>query len=57
MVKWEKITQTGSDGSWVNVLYRAKVPGGWLVVVGIYGSGGGITFYPDPQHEWDGSSM
>lgn len=36
---------------------RAKVPGGWLVTV----SGGegisGITFYPDPRHEWDGSTL
>jgi len=42
-------------------LYRAKVPGGWLVVVATGGngssSGGGITFYPDAEHKWDGSSM
>lgn len=31
---------------------RAKVPGGWLVA-----SGSGIAFYPDPKHEWDGSSL
>lgn len=30
---------------------RAKVPGGWLVVCGT-----GVTFYPDPGHEWDGAS-
>jgi hypothetical protein len=37
-------------------VYRAKVPGGWLVL----GDGGnglsGVTFYPDPRHEWDGGS-
>lgn len=31
---------------------RAKVRGGWLVVCGT-----GITFYPDPSHEWDGTSV
>jgi len=31
---------------------RAKVPGGWLVA-----SGNGVTFYPDPKHQWDGSSV
>lgn len=31
---------------------RAKVPGGWLVACGT-----GVTFYPDPAHEWDGASL
>jgi hypothetical protein len=31
---------------------RAKVPGGWLVACGT-----GVTFYPDPEHKWDGSSV
>jgi hypothetical protein len=31
---------------------RAKVPGGWLVACGA-----GVTFYPDPRHEWDGASL
>jgi hypothetical protein len=35
-------------------LSRAKVPGGWLVTTG---GGSGIAFYPDPGHEWDGSSL
>ena len=35
-------------------LLRAKVPGGWLIAAG---SGAGLTFYPDPGHEWDGTSM
>jgi hypothetical protein len=44
-------------------LYRAKIPGGWLVLmqkhnVRYRGWGyGGITFVPDPDHEWDGSSI
>jgi hypothetical protein len=35
---------------------RAKIPGGWLVV-STSSSGGGVTFYPDPQHKWDGGSV
>lgn len=31
---------------------RAKVQGGWLLA-----SGAGIAFYPDPAHEWDGTSV
>jgi hypothetical protein len=30
---------------------RTKVPGGWLVRMEV-GDGGGITFVPDPNHEW-----
>jgi len=36
-----------------NDLYRAKVFGGWLVAV----SSGGVTFLPDPDHQWDGNSL
>jgi hypothetical protein len=32
---------------------RAKVPGGWLVAL----AGVSVTFYPDPEHQWDGSSL
>lgn len=39
-------------------IYRTKVPGGWLVVIkGTSGEGVGLTFYPDPNYEWDGSSI
>jgi hypothetical protein len=30
---------------------RAKVPGGWLIRMEV-GDSGGITFVPDPNHEW-----
>jgi len=33
-------------------LYRAKAPGGWLVVL----NGASVTFVPDPGHRWDGGS-
>jgi hypothetical protein len=37
-------------------LSRAKVPGGWLLVSHT-STGVGLTFYPDPQHKWDGKSI
>jgi hypothetical protein len=35
---------------------RAKLPGGWLLL-STSNSGGGVTFYPDPEHKWDGGSL
>ena len=35
---------------------RSKVPGGWLVIV-TSNTGSGATFYPDPEHKWDGGSV
>ena len=32
---------------------RAKIPGGWLVTI----RDEGLTFVPDPKHEWDGGSV
>jgi hypothetical protein len=40
--------------------WRAKVAGGWLVIVsGLGGPSGvrGVAFYPDPDHTWDGGTM
>jgi hypothetical protein len=37
-------------------LSRAKIPGGWLVVI-TSNAGSGLTFYSDPQHHWDGNSL
>jgi hypothetical protein len=34
------------------LVYRAKIPGGWLVSFS-----DGLTFVPDPEHRWDGSSL
>jgi hypothetical protein len=34
-------------------IHRAKIPGGWLVTI----RDEGITFVPDPRHEWDGGSV
>jgi hypothetical protein len=35
-------------------VYRTSVPGGWLVLV-IHNTNG-LTFFPDPEHKWDGGS-
>jgi hypothetical protein len=32
---------------------RAKVPGGWLILI----NGSAATFYPDPNHAWDGKTL
>jgi len=46
---------------WIRIKARAKVPGGWLVRTKGDTSqdspGGGMCFYPDPNHEWDGGTM
>lgn len=39
----------------VYTIARARVPGGWLVYISAVGNG--MTFYPDPNHIWDGGSL
>jgi hypothetical protein len=46
-LQWEKLQS--SDG----VVTRAKVPGGWLVVI----AKAGALFYPDASHKWNGGSL
>ncbi len=35
-------------------MYRARVPGGWLVTTRPHDS---LVFVPDPEHAWDGGSV
>jgi hypothetical protein len=49
MLYWELIRCSGC----MNVVFRTKVPGGWFVTT----DNMSILFYPDPEHQWDGSSM
>ena len=56
MIKWEKLKTTGNGTD----LCRSKIPGGWLVYFeNLYGdkAAGGLTFVPDPDHEWYGASL
>ena len=39
----------------VELVYRAKIPGGWLVFV--KNDSTSVTFVPDVKHEWDGESL
>lgn len=83
MLYFEKLEQNytfGKDEEETFLIFRAKVPGGWLVCMKQYnynsdysmsgathmsfgygwGYGwgyGGMTFVPDPNHEWDGDSL
>jgi hypothetical protein len=51
---WEYLN---SDTSYLNTVLRAKIPGGWLVFAdNNTGEGSGLTFVPDRDHEWDGTS-
>lgn len=45
VIRWESINSS------IPVV-RAKIPGGWLVT-----AANGLTFVPDPNHEWDGASI
>ncbi len=64
-MNWEEIDgeSISNVGGWK--LYRAKIPGGWLVrisdtrsvTIGVstsigVGTGAGVTFVPDPEHQW-----
>lgn len=46
--EWELVDETGSGVR----QFRQRVPGGWLVLVSLDGQTG-VTFLPDPDHEWD----
>jgi hypothetical protein len=47
MLRWERLRSNYGD------VRRTKVPGGWLLSMEA-GTGGGLVFYPDPGHRWDG---
>ena len=54
---WHELNSSTAEGRVFKLgnVYRAKVPGGWLVVVADNATG--LTFYPDPEHHWDGGSL
>jgi hypothetical protein len=53
---WERIkTERKENERWwdaVADLLRAKVPGGWFILIGQ-----AAMFYPDPEHKWDGNCL
>ncbi len=57
-LSWEELNSSRAGGGILKLgwnVHRAKVPGGWLVLV-IHNTSG-ITFYPDPEHKWGGGSL
>jgi hypothetical protein len=57
LLKWELIDEGPiSSPTSPALLFRTKIPGGWLVTYHISESRT-ITFVPDPKHEWDGTSL
>ncbi len=57
-LKWQEIDSSREGGGLIKLdwkVFRAKVPGGWLVLV--MHNTTGLTFHPDPGHAWDGGSL
>lgn len=50
MIVWEIIASNMDDKNLR--CQRAKVPGGWLVLV-TYHSSAFVNFVPDPEHQWN----
>lgn len=55
MLVFETVKAKGLHPGAKKQIKRAKIVGGWLVCMG--GFNGGMTFIPDPNHEWDGHSL
>ncbi len=53
---WEALRNDGARQAY-KFTFRSKVPGGWLVGASYTTEGIGLTFLPDPNHEWDGNSL
>lgn len=55
-LRWEAVgmhyEKLGNKG----IIWRCKVPGGWLLR-DHGGNSTSITFYPDPDHIWNGCSL
>ena len=63
-VQWEPLgaskaafPDSGAPYAATLYLFRSKVPGGWLLLTMTGGNDSSVSFYPDPLHSWDGSSM
>jgi hypothetical protein len=49
-LKWEELKTNDVRPYWGTL--RAKVPGGRLIRIWSQAGGVGLTFVPDPKHEW-----
>ncbi|SUO97072.1 hypothetical protein [Suttonella indologenes] len=49
-LEWQRLKNNDKN---LPPLYRSAVFGGWLISNGYEG---GLTFIPDPKHQWDGHS-
>jgi hypothetical protein len=62
-MEWEYLGEQplppGTVAPWRVQTWRARVPGGWLVLVINHtpDKSTGLTFYPDATHGWDGRSL
>lgn len=54
---WHTLNSSRADGGFFKLgdVYRAKVPGGWLVLVA--NNARGLMFFPDARHIWNGGSL
>ena len=55
-LKLEELNVRYEDDKPAQYAYRSRVPGGWLIFT-YKGGLGGATFYPDPNHTWDGGTQ
>ncbi|MFD3397362.1 hypothetical protein ACE41R_11065 [Alteromonas macleodii] len=55
VLHWEAV-KVENTGGHIHRAHRTKVPGGWLVTLS-NNNGLDSSFIPDPNHEWDGSSL
>jgi hypothetical protein len=53
----EELNLRYEGGKLAKHAYRARIAGGWLVFIYTPAKGlSGVTFYPDPDHTWDGGT-
>jgi hypothetical protein len=55
---WQELNSSMAKGGLFKFdwsVYRTKVSGGWLVLV--MHNTSGLTYFPDPEHKWDGTSL
>ena len=57
IINFEPIKGIYKSGSASFYMWRAKIPGGWLLTLPPDAAKSSPTFIPDPDHSWDGSSL